>query len=221
MNLGLRNHLAPFFAPLRLCGKIFLAPRSTNDYATHVPVLIGLARMREIRSVLELGCGHYSTLTFLNRMAFPDLERLHSIENDTAWATALRDAVNHDDRWTLRLVNGSISDNLADLDLESFDLVLIDDSQTSEQRVATIRTVAAREPQHPWIAIHDFEFADYQQAASAFKHRFRFRAYNPETGLLWNNANGPANPKSLARLLKQNTKTLQPDDVEGWTRVIS
>ncbi len=220
MNRGLRDHLAPLFAPLRRRVRVFSASRALNDYATHVPVLIGLARMREIRSVLELGCGHYSTLTFLNRVAFPHLERLHSIENDAAWATALREEVKHDDRWTLNLVNGEISENLKALDLESFDLLLIDDSQTSVQRIATIRTVAARQPQHPWIAIHDFEFADYQQAASGFRHRFRFRAYNPETGLLWNNANRPVNPKSLARLLKHNTKTLQPDDIQGWTSII-
>src|SRR5689334_1154503 len=43
--------------PLRYFGKFFSAPRAENDYATHVPILIGLARMREIRNVLEFGCG--------------------------------------------------------------------------------------------------------------------------------------------------------------------
>src|SRR5215212_3358405 len=90
--------------PLRLCVKYFSTPRARNDYATHVPILIGLARLREIKTVLEFGCGHYSTLTFLNRSAFPDLEKLQSIENDDTWAATVQKAAS-DDRWTLKLVN--------------------------------------------------------------------------------------------------------------------
>src|SRR6185369_3032091 len=106
------------FAPLRLCLKYFSAPRALKDYATHIPILIGLARLREVRSVLEFGCGHYSTLTFLNASAFPHLERLHSIENDDAWAATIQEAAKHDRRWTLQLVNGEIADCIAGLDLE-------------------------------------------------------------------------------------------------------
>src|SRR5262245_54771374 len=111
---------------MSLLARFFSAPRALNDYATHIPILIGLARLREIRSVLEFGCGHYSTLTFLNRFAFPDLERLHSIENDDAWALAIQEAAKNDPRWSLEVVNGEISDAIPDL--ESFDLILIDDS---------------------------------------------------------------------------------------------
>jgi predicted O-methyltransferase YrrM len=79
------------FGPLRLCGKYFSRRGRENDYATHVPILIGLARMREIKNVLEFGCGHYSTLTFLNRAAFPHLVKLHSIENDSSWSETIRE----------------------------------------------------------------------------------------------------------------------------------
>src|SRR6185436_8496577 len=157
-----------------------------NDYATHIPVLIGLARRRAVRNVLEFGCGRYSTLTFLNRSAFPHLERLHSVENDDSWAATIQEVAKDDPRWTLRLVNGEISESVLDLDLEAFDLILIDDSKTSTQRAATIRAVASKQPQHPWIVIHDFEVEEYREAASGFKHRYRFRAYNPETGVVAN-----------------------------------
>src|SRR6185503_3939695 len=143
------------FAPLRLCLKYFSAPRALKDYATHIPILIGLARLREVRSVLEFGCGHYSTLTFLNAPAFPHLERLHSIENDDSWAETIQEAARNDLRWRLQLVNGEISESVAELDLESFDLILIDDSKTSGQRATTIRAIAAKEPKRPWIVIHD------------------------------------------------------------------
>src|SRR5215217_6843162 len=106
-------------APLRLCVKYFSTPRALNDYATHVPILIGLARLREIKSVLEFGCGYYSTLTFLNRGAFPHLERLQSVENDVTWAETIHEAAKSDERWTLRLVRGEVSDSLCTLDLEA------------------------------------------------------------------------------------------------------
>ena len=206
-----RNHLAPFFAPLRLCARYFAKPRALNDYATHIPILIGISRLREIRSVLEFGCGHYSTLTFLNRSAFPQLERLHSIENDDSWAATIHEAAKDDCRWTLQLITGEISDSIPEL--ESFDLILIDDSKTSAQRAATIRAVARKQPQHPWIVIHDFEVEEYRQAASAFRYRQRFRAYNPETGVV---GNTDRDWKVIDRAIRANAKLLEPDDIEGW-----
>jgi len=163
--------------------------------------LIGLARIRQIRSVLEFGCGRYSTLTFLNRTAFPHLERLHSIENDDSWAATIQQIAQEDRRWSLQLVEGEISETVSNLDLESFDLILIDDSKTSAQRAATIRAVGLKQPERPWIVIHDFEVEEYRRAASGFRHRHRFRAYNPETGVV---ANQAVDWKSLKRIVKSN-----------------
>ena len=213
MNLALRHHFAPFFAPLRLCAKYFSTPRARNDYATHIPILIGLARLCEVRNVLEFGCGNYSTLTFLNRSAFPHLERLQSIENDDSWATTIRETAK-DDRWTLQLVKGEIADSVADL--ESFDLILIDDSKISAQRAATIRAVARKRPQHPLIVIHDFEVEEYREAATGFKHRHRFRGYNPETGVVGNRV---ADLKRIERIIRSKAKSLDPDAIEKWTTV--
>src|SRR5829696_3354959 len=201
-------------APLRLCVKYFSTPRARNDYATHVPVLIGLAKLREIRAVLEFGCGHYSTLTFLNRSAFPHLERLYSIENDDSWAAKIEEAA-QDDRWTLHLVNGEIAESIADLDLEAFDLILIDDSKTSAQRAATIRAIVRKQPQRPWIVIHDFEVEEYRQAASGFRRRHRFRAYNPETGVVAN-SDQIDEWQAIDRVIKSKAKALEPDAVARW-----
>ncbi len=203
MGLGIRTQLR----------KIFSTPRALNDYATHIPILIGLARAREIRSVLEFGCGQYSTLTFLDRAAFPHLKRLHSIENDDAWAQMIQETAKDDRRWTLQSVNGEISASVADLDLESFDLVLIDDSKTSAQRVETIRAIAAKQSKHPWIVIHDFEFDEYRRAASGFKHRHRFRAYNPETGVVGNRVDEWS---AIDRVIRSKAKLLEPDAVAQW-----
>jgi hypothetical protein len=202
-------------ARLRPFARYFSPARARNDYATHVPILIGVARIREIRSVLEFGCGRYSTLTFLNHSAFPDLERVQSVENDASWAETIRE-VTQDQRWRLQLVDGEIAESVSLLDLEAFDLILIDDSKTSAQRKATIRAIASRWPQRAWIVIHDYEVEEYRKAARGFKHRYTFKAYNPQTGLVSNNA--IAEVKSLHGRLKQS-KILEPDDVEGWRAV--
>ena len=203
---------------MRLCARYFSTPRARNDYSTHVPILIGLSKIREIRSVLELGCGHYSTLTFLNRAAFPHLERLQSIENDKAWAETITEVAKHDQRWTLTSIDGEIADSIPSLDLDAFDLILIDDSKTATQRAATIRAMSARNPQRSWIVIHDFEVEDYRHAASGFKYKHSFKAYNPWTGLVCNDT--ARGVKSLDRVLKINSKTLEPDDLDGWIRSV-
>lgn len=206
MGLGIRTQIRKYFAP----------PRALNDYATHIPILIGLARTREIRSVIEFGCGKYSTLTFLNAAAFPHLERLQSVENDDTWAATIEDAANADPRWTLQLVNGEIADTVRDIDLEAFDLILIDDSKTSAQRAATIRAVARKQPQHPVIVIHDFEVEEYRRAASAFKHRQRFRGYNPETGVVGNRV---VEWKAIEQIIRSKAKVFEPDALERWAEV--
>jgi hypothetical protein len=38
------------------------------------------------------------------------------------------------------------------------------------------------------VVIHDFEVLQYRVAASPWKHRRRFDAFRPNTGLLWNDA---------------------------------
>ena len=220
MSSSIRSHVAPLVRTLRRGAKYFATPRAVNDYATHVPVLIGLAQMREIRSVLEFGCGNYSTLTFLNRAVFPQLEQLWSIENDVTWAETLRATAKDDERWRLDLIEGEISDSVAELNLEAFDLILIDDSKTSAQRAATIRSVIGKQPRHPWIVIHDFEVEEYQHAATGFRQGHRFRAYNPETGLMWNSGNGPSTLRSFDRALKKNARSLAPNDVEGWQNAL-
>ncbi len=220
--MNIKSTIRPFVpAPLRRCAKYFTTPRAENCYATHVPILVGLARVREVRKVLEFGCGHFSTLTFLNAAVFPHLERLESVENDAAWAETIQESAKNDSRWTLELVEGEISESVSTFDLEAFDLILIDDSETSDQRVRTIREVAKRSPHRPWIVIHDFEVEDYRRAASGFRQVHRFKAYNPNTGLLWNNTTHARRAKSIDRIIKANAKALEPDDIPRWLNVFS
>lgn len=196
-------------------------PRAKNDYATHVPVLIGLAGLRRIERVLELGCGNYSTQTFLNRSVFPDLKELLSLETDPLWARTMRTNVAADPRCRIAFSSGAVADALASIDLDYFDLILVDDSTTSEQRSATIRTLSALQPQAPWLLIHDYEIPEYRRAAAAFSHKFTFNAYNPQSGLVFNSIDRSQSEfRQLNQHLKANCSRLEPDDVPGWVRVL-
>ena len=193
--------------------------RARNDYATHVPVLIGLAALRRVERVLEFGCGNYSTTMFLNHAVFPDLRELQSVENDRAWAEQLRTAVDCDARCVLNVVSGPISDAVGRFDLESFDLVLIDDSKDASERAATIRAVFDAGTERTWIVVHDYEVLDYQNATAGFKQRFTFKGYNPYTGLVFNSR--PQHDfKALDKLIRTNSARLEPDDLAGWLQVL-
>jgi len=193
--------------------------RARNDYATHVPVLIGLAALLRVERVLEFGCGNYSTKTFLNHAAFPDLLELQSVENDRTWAEQMRDAVGRDPRCVMNVVSGPISDAVGRFDLESFDLVLIDDSKDASERAATIRAVFDAGTERTWIVVHDYEVFDYQNATAGFERRFTFRGYNPHTGLVFNST--PQHDfKALDKLIRTNSARLEPDDLAGWLQVL-
>jgi len=196
-----------------------LPARAQNAYATHIPVLIGVGAIRPIRRVLEFGCGHSSTKTFLQRAVFPDLEDLQSVENDPAWADKMREETKDDARCTVSAISGSICEAVRSFDLEAFDLILVDDSTNAAERAATIQALANSRPLNPWLVIHDYEVEEYRRASLGFKQRFAFKAYNPHTGLVSNSTFTSA-VKFLDQQLKTNSSRLAPDDAAGWLRIL-
>ena len=202
-------------------GLIGPVARSTNDYATHLPVLIGLGRRRRIKSVLELGCGHYSTRTFLNTKTFPDLKVLDSYETDDNWARALSD-VTKDIRGNIHVVPAPIARVIEKIDLHAYDLIFVDDSTSEQDRVTTIRALSHHRPPASLVVIHDFEVGSYMEAARAFRHRYAFKAFNPETGVLWENGSDMHEAlKEIDSVIKRHARYLQPDDVDAWLQAFS
>ena len=191
--------------------------RAQNDYATHLPVLLGLAKSRPIRSVLELGCGIYSTPTFLNRSAFPDLHTLDSLETDNHWARKISNIVTKDPRASLHVVEGTIASAVINLQLDHYDLIFVDDSADASDRTRTISALKGRNPRHAGIVIHDFEFPSYRSVARSFRHRYAFTAFNPETGLVWENEFISSDAlKKIDVVTKRHANRLEPDDTHGW-----
>lgn len=149
----------------------------TDDpYGSHVPFLSTLGG--EVRSVLELGCGMHSTHLFLNKLVFPKLERLMSIEHDREWAFRMPE----DPRLTLVVMSRPVEDFLAMLDYR-FDLVLVDNSH-ADDRIRSIKWLSRLR----WtrVVIHDFEHDFYQAAAAGFEHKQVDTSRVPHTALVWN-----------------------------------
>ena len=198
-----------------------IATRSINDYATHIPILVGIAQRFKIRRVLELGCGAFSTSTFLNREIFADLDRLDSYETDRLWLDKTATAFQADDRFRPRLTSGAMASGLRDAKLEIFDLIFVDDSSSADERKETIRQLANQPQPGQLIVIHDFEIGDYRDAASSFEHRQIFRAFTPQTGVVWNGSPQPvAVLKKLNRQIIHHSKNIPVDDLTGWRRVL-
>jgi hypothetical protein len=198
------------------------AERAANPYATHVPVLIGLSRLLNVRRVVEYGCGQYSTLTFLNRLAFPRLVELRSLENDAEWFEKMAKDVGNDPRAEMIWVNGPMSSVVPSVEMGGCDLVFLDDSANADERAATIQSVAAKRMHSTVVVIHDYETLEYRRAARAFTNRFNFNSLNPNTGVLWNNAPVDLNAlRSLNKSIKRYADYLPLSDVEGWVRVLT
>ena len=197
-----------------------IAPRSSNEYATHIPILVGIAQRFTIRRVLELGCGAFSTPTFLNPEVFIHLEQLHSYETDRSWYEKTLTAFSDDHRYQPRFVKGVMSAGLEDIEPGQFDLIFVDDSTSAVDRAETIQQLANR----PWsgqlIVIHDFEIRNYRDAASSVEHRQIFRAFTPQTGVVWNGSNDRVEVlKKLSRQISGHSRSISVEDVESWRRL--
>lgn len=134
-----------------------------DPYATHLPVLREIGRQYPIRRVLEFGAGLYSTPLFLDRTAFPVLESLVSIEDDWAWLQTVKVAC-PDRRLSLRY--GGLFAAQQWVDVEDYDLILIDSGKEEADRVPVIEWIAGQRPSAV-VVIHDYERTAYQEAAKA------------------------------------------------------
>jgi len=196
-----------------------LPARAQNPYLTHVPILLAAGHWWQIRRVLEFGCGEFSTKLFLDSRCFPELEQLQSYENDQQWAERVWELVGENPRLNLHLVDGPVANAVRGIDFESFDLILIDDSSSGRERCETIRAVAAAQPKRAIVIIHDFEYLPYRQAASSFRHRYRFTGMNPNIGMLWNGASVRRRSlRILNRTLRQNHQKSEFDD---WSSILA
>ena len=209
------------FGVIRKVTRRRLPPRNATDYATHVPILVGVGCSLGIAKILEFGAGFYSTLTFLNRTAFPGVTSICTIESDSDWISKVYAAAKDDPRLRIRHVPEPIESILPELDLADYDLVLVDSSTEAERRAALIRQLANQSTGTGLIVIHDFEIDLYRRAAKGFLNRVDYSAFNPCTGVLWHAKRDGEKKvlKGIRGIISTHAKALAPDDVESWATV--
>lgn len=214
----MKSFIAPIKFRLHRLLDVARPARSRFDYATHVPVLVGLSQVLRVQRVLELGAGQYSTLTFLDTNLFPELTRLDTFDTDTSWATQVLEWTKGDPRVTVRLTPDPMHQVVRGIDLSDYDLVFIDDSTTVRERAATIKCVA--ESQTVKLAvIHDFEIPEYRRSCKTFRNRYEIRGLNPSTGVAWNSGIGKYHLSRVNSIICRNSSIVEPLDVKTWEKL--
>ena len=149
-----------------------------------------------------------------------DLEQLHSYETDRSWYEKTLTAFSDDLRYQPRFVKAAMSAGLQEIELGQFDLIFVDDSTSAVERAETIQQLANRPLSGQLIVIHDFEIRNYRDAASSFEHSQIFRAFTPQTGVVWNGSNETVEVlKELSRQITYHSRSIPVEDVESWRRL--
>ena len=190
--------------------------RVSTPYASHLPILIGLARIIKIRRVLELGSGLYSSVVFMNNLAFPALAELHSVENDANWAKVVSNKI-FDSRFKYTILDGSIRSFLEQVNMDGYDLVFVDDSSKVTDRAQTIEVASKMLANDSLMVIHDYEIKQYRDSSKSIRNKYSFNLIYPNTGVLWNYS--PIDLAKLGRLCKLVRKyklAIPLEDADNW-----
>jgi hypothetical protein len=149
-----------------------------DRWGTHVNLLKVIGA--DAKTVLELGTGRWSTPLFLDRSYYPNLEELVSVENDAEWAETTK---TDDPRHRLMVMPEPIEAFLGIIDLDKFDIVMIDNSSSPERRIDTIKYVSTH-PSRSMVVMHDYDYAPYRDAVSGFSFALVDDRQLPWTALL-------------------------------------
>jgi hypothetical protein len=151
-------------------------------------------------------------------LAFPDVVLVDSIESDPDWMSRISVAAKGDARLRMRRVPEPMENVLDEIQLETYDLILVDSSTEVTRRASLIKKLAQRQDFRALVAVHDFEISAYRIAAKPFRNCVECAAYNPCTGILWQTAEWPEKAlKELSRTVHRYNSRLQPDDVGSWS----
>ena len=191
---------------------------NNNSTATHAPVLIGLAKNFIINNVLELGCGNISTSIFLNSSLFKNLDNLTTYENNKVWYDLIKKKHKKDSRWNFKFTNTQIYLALEKEaeEKKTYDLIFIDDSNSSFLRSQTIKY--ALNIKNIFLVIHDYENAAYKAELKNFDNKFVVKSLIPQTVILYNGAE-KVKIEKLLDTIKYYSKKIEVNDYENWKKI--
>jgi predicted O-methyltransferase YrrM len=201
---------------------IGLAHRSAEPYATHVPVLVGVAAAIRPQSLVEFGSGSFSTLSFLDDVAFPTIKRVDSYENNLEWFEQVRQRMPANPSVHLHYVEGDMYRAVDSVKTTSASMIFIDDSPTAQARVSTVEEVARLCGTGPVVVLHDNDLWRLRLSTRKFEHRISFDAFNPQCCVMWH-----GHPElevviqNVDRVIRQHSAFTPLTDIHAWRKVFS
>lgn len=157
-----------------------------DPFATHIPILLGVAAITSPLRILELGGGRFSTPCLADRSLFPSVKEVHTLEDDPEWANVLHALDLEPGRSCVEVVP-SIRHRLVTMDISPYDLIFVDNSMSVAERADTLAVVLDRARSDAIVVVHDFEWRAYRAAVKYPWKYYSFRVWKPETGVLWRN----------------------------------
>lgn len=204
------------------CRALGIVPRSEQPYATHIPILIGVAAAYLPQRVVEFGSGNFSTMMFLDTNVFPSVRRVESYENNRDWLQRIEGKIAGDPRAACYFCEGRMKDAVSSEKLAAADLIFVDDSMSGWERAYTVKEVARTCSEHPITIVHDYDLPGIRMACRKFEHRFAFTQFTPQTCAVWNGS--PQRKRifeTVARRLDENAQRLGVADARRWAGVFS
>jgi hypothetical protein len=172
--------------------------------------------------VVEFGSGDFSTLTFLDQVAFPSVLQVDSYENNLEWMRRVQAKLGGDPRAACHFFEGRMKDAVSGGVLSAADLIFIDDSGSGWERAHTVKEVARTCGERALTIVHDYDLPAIRLACRKFEHRVEFTSLTPQSCAVWN---GDPQRKALlegvAQKLAENISCLNVTDARGWGRVFA
>jgi len=134
-----------------------------KESASHIPVLTLIPLLVPITRVLEYGSGELSTVLFLDREIYPDLEKITSLEDNGYWLEKIKGIKGN----RLELL---FSTEFTQANTDGYDLIFIDGPQDKGKRKNLIKKVSRLTL--PIIVIHDSE--EYLSSINNVSYIFDF-----------------------------------------------
>ncbi len=208
------------FAKYLYCRALGIVAQSEQPFATHIPVIVGVAAACLPQRLVEFGSGNYSTLAFLDETVFPSLVQVESYENNLYWMQQMEAKLAGNPRVVCRFFEGRMRGAVSGANLTEADLIFIDDSPSGWERSHTLIEVARNCGDRPITIVHDYELPTLRLTCRMFEHRFAFTTFTPQCCAVWNgNPHRKALLKSVAHRLEENASRLSVTDARGWSKV--
>lgn len=180
--------------------------------ASHVPVLVYLAKKYKPKTVLEFGSGALSTNLFLDKDIYTNLTQLTSIEEDEEWFKQML-PLQKDNRFKLL--------NRVPPCINGYDMIFVDGPQEKNRRGKVIGFVMRDPKEKTLVVIHDIEFKLYRSYLNIRQYyEYLFDPVEaPLTGIYHPNPFPNKELNKVNRLMRKHFYSVQ-EDWSRWNEIL-